>query len=163
MKYIFNFLANCHHFKKCYFLVEIFVFLKQYPLCLKSVNFWRCCFLLEKKMSIYAKHLFCWQMSEFSSTMIKSCCANFWGKVTSVPLNINFLAKLSILFNKKTKKKRNFGRNVDFSIKCPLLLKVIIFLQNVLIFWKMWLFLWMFIYINKLSNSGKNLQFLRIY
>ena len=70
-------------------------------------------------MSIYAKELFCWQMSEFSSTMIKSCCANFWGKVTSVSLNINFLAKLSILFNKKKKKKKkkeNSGEMLTFPL-----------------------------------------------
>ena len=74
-----------------------------------AVFFW-------KKMSIYAKELFCWQMSEFSSTMIKSCCANFWGKVTSVSLNINFLAKLSILFNKKKKKKKNSGEMLTFPL-----------------------------------------------
>ena len=38
--------------------------------------------------------------------------------------------KMSIL----CKKNWNFGRNVDFFIKCALLLKVIIFLQNMLIF-----------------------------
>ena len=70
------------------------------------------------------------QMSEFLSTVIKSCCANFWGKVTSVSLTINFLAKMSVLF----KKNEILGRDVDFSIKCPLLLKVIIFLQNMPIF-----------------------------
>ena len=53
-----------------------------------------------------------------------------WGKVTSVSVNINFGGKMSIL----CKKNWNFGRNVDFFIKCALLLKVIIFLQNMLIF-----------------------------
>ena len=57
--------------------------------------------------------------------MINSCCASKWGKVTSVSLNINFLPKMSILCKKK--KKWNFRRNVEFSIKCPLLLKLIIF------------------------------------
>ena len=42
--------------------------------------------------------------------------------------------KMSILCQKNI----NFGRNVDFFIKCALLLKVIIFLQNMLIFRKMW-------------------------
>ena len=56
--------------------------------------------------------------------MIKSCCASKWGKVTSVSLNINFLPKMSILCKKK---KWNFRKNVEFSIKCPLLLKLIIF------------------------------------
>ena len=39
-----------------------------------------------------------------------------WGKVTSVSVNINSGAKMSIL----CKKNWNFGRNVDFFIKCAL-------------------------------------------
>ena len=50
------------------------------------------------------------QMSEFLSTVIKSSCAKLWGKVTTVFLNINFCAKMSIL----GKKKLNIVRNVDF-------------------------------------------------
>ena len=53
-----------------------------------------------------------------------------WGKITSVSVNIKVGAKMSILCEKNW----NFGRNVDFFIKCALLLKVIIFLQNGLIF-----------------------------
>ena len=53
-----------------------------------------------------------------------------WGKGTSVSVNINFGGKMSIL----CKKNWNFWRNVDFFIKCALLLKVIIFLQIMLIF-----------------------------
>ena len=48
------------------------------------------------------------------------CQYQFWCK------NVNSVQK------KKKKKKRNFGRNVDFFIKCALLLKVIMFLQNML-------------------------------
>ena len=51
----------------------------------------------------------------------------------SVSVNINFGARMSILCKKK---KLNFGRNVDFFIKCALLLKVIIFLQSTFIFEK---------------------------
>ena len=54
-----------------------------------------------------------------------------WGKVTSVSVNIKSGPKMSILCKKK---KKNFVRNVDFFIKCALLLKVIIFLQNMIIF-----------------------------
>ena len=43
-------------------------------------------------------------MSEILSTVIKSC-ANFGGKVTSVFLNMNFCAKISILAKKKKKMK----------------------------------------------------------
>ena len=51
-------------------------------------------------------------------------------KVTSVSVNINSGEKISIL----SEKNLNFGRNVDFFIKGALLLKMIIFLQNMLIF-----------------------------
>ena len=54
------------------------------------------------------------KMSEFLSTVIKSSRANLWGKVTSVFLNINFCAKLSILGEKNL----NFVRNFDFSNNC---------------------------------------------
>ena len=80
-----------------------------------------------------------------------------WGKVTNVSVNINFGERMSIFYEKNW----NFGRNVDFFIKCALLLKVIIFLQNMLISRKMWFLVWRFIYINKVSNSDKILQFLR--
>ena len=53
-----------------------------------------------------------------------------WGKVTSVTVNINFGAKVSILCEKNW----NFGRNVDFFIKCALLLKVIIFFCKICLF-----------------------------
>ena len=76
-----------------------------------------------------------------------------WGKITSVSVNINFGAKMLILCKKK---KWNFERNVDFFIKYALPLKVIIFLQNMPIFRKMWLFVLRFIYINKVTNSDKN-------
>ena len=52
-------------------------------------------------MSIYAKSVIFWQMSEFLNTVIKSCYANFRCKVTSVSLNINFLARMLILCKKK--------------------------------------------------------------
>ena len=78
------------------------------------------------------------------SDKIMSC--KLWGKLTSVSVNINFGGNMSIL----CKKNWNFGRNVDFFIKCALLLKVIIFLQNVLIFKTM------------CQNLIKKFQFLRI-
>ena len=79
-----------------------------------------------------------------------------WGKVTSVSVNINFGEKMSIL----SEKNWNFERNVDFFIKCALLLKMIIFLQNMLIFRKMWFLVWWFVYINKVSNSDQKFNFL---
>ena len=61
-------------------------------------------------MSFYAKSVsFCPKEWIFKySDKIMSC--NLWSKVTSVFLNINFCAKMSILGEKKL----NFVRNVDF-------------------------------------------------
>ena len=155
LKDIFNFLAHCHHFQKCCFLGEIFSFLIKVSFVFEKCQFLVALFSSGNKCQFMQKALVFGQMSEFLRTVIKSCCANKWGKMTSVSININFLAKMSNLW----KKRWNFRRNVDFSIKCPLLLKVIMFLQNMLIFRKMWLFVWRFIYINKLSNSGKKKNF----
>ena len=61
-------------------------------------------------MSFYAK-IFSFWVNEWIlkySDKIMSC--KLWSKVTSVFLNINFCAKMSIL----GKKKLNFVRNVDF-------------------------------------------------
>ena len=55
------------------------------------------------------------------------CRVNFEAKLQVFFVNINFGAKMSILCEKFW----NFGRNVDFFIRCALLLKVIIFLQHV--------------------------------
>ena len=117
---------------------------------LKSVNFWCHCFLLLKNNILCKKRQFFG--NEWISKFIdKIMSCKLWGKVTSVSVIINFGAKVSILCGKHW----NFVRNVDFFIKCALLLKVIIFLQNMLIFSKMWLLVWRFIYINKVSNSEK--------
>ena len=50
--------------------------------------------------------------------------------MTSVSVNINFGARMSLFYEKNW----NFSRNVDFFIRCALLLKVIIFLHNMFIF-----------------------------
>ena len=55
-----------------------------------------------------------------------------WGKITSVSVNINFGAKMSILCEKNW----NFGRNVDFFIKCGLLLKVIVMAKYAFFFFR---------------------------
>ena len=109
------------------------------------------------KITFYAKSVSFWANEWISKFIDKIISRKLWGKVTSVSVNINFGAKVSILCEKNW----NFGRNVDFFIKCALILKVIIFLQNILIFRKMWLLVWRFIYINKVSNSDKILQFHR--
>ena len=92
-------------------------------------------------------------MSEFLSTVIKSSRAKLWSKVTSVFLNINFCAKLSIF----SEKNEILWEILTFSNNCPLLVSVNILLENMLIFKKFWLLLW----IKKLSNLIKASIFLR--
>ena len=75
-----------------------------------------------------------------------------WSKVTSVFLNINFCAKMSILW----KKNWSSVRNVDF-----LKLLCTTTESEYLIFRKLWLFVWMSLYIKKLSNLIKTSIFLR--
>ena len=122
---------------------------------MKSVNFWWHFHLL--KNNILCKSVSFWANEWISKYIDKIMSCKLWGKVTSVSVNINFGARMSLFYEKNW----NFGRNVDFFIKCALLLKVIIFLPYMLIFRKMWLIVWRFIYINKVSNSEKNIQFLR--
>ena len=92
-------------------------------------------------MSFYAKSVSFWPNEWIFKYSDKIMSCKLWSKVTSVFLNINFCAKMSIL----GKKKLNFVRNVDFSNKCALLLllKVNILLENMLIFRKLWLFVWL--------------------
>ena len=61
-----------------------------------------------------------------------------------------------------------FGKKIEilweiltFSNNCALLVSVNILLENMLIFRKFWLFVWMSIYIKKLSNLIKTSIFLR--
>ena len=54
-----------------------------------------------------------------------------WGKVTSASVNINFGAKMSVL----CKKCVILGEKLTFSL-CALLLKVIMLLQNMPIFFR---------------------------
>ena len=95
-----------------------------------SVNFWWLCFLLVKKIIFYVKSVSFWANELISKYSDKIMSCKLWGKVTRVSVNINFGKKMSILCEKNW----NFGRNVKFFIKCALLLKVIIFLQNMPIF-----------------------------
>ena len=89
--------------------------------------------------------------------MIKSSRAKLWGKVTSVFLNINFCAQLSIFWEKN----EILWEILTFSNNCALQVSVNILLENMLIFRKFWLFVWKSIYIKKLSNLIKTSIFLR--
>ena len=79
---------------------------------------------------------------------------DFIRKVTSVFLNINFCAKLSIFGEKKLKFCEKFW------LFQTIVVSVNILLENMLIFRKFWLFVWMSIYIKKLSNLIKTTIFL---
>ena len=110
LKDIFIFLANGHSFQKCSFLVEILSFLKEVFSVFEKCQILMALFLFGKKYHFMQKVLVFGQRSEFLSTVIKSSRAKLWGKVTSVFLNINFCAKLSIFWEKNW----NFVRNFDF-------------------------------------------------
>ena len=125
---------------------------------MKNVRFWWRYFSLVKQYHFMQKVLVFGQRSEFLSTVIKSSRVKLWGNVTSVFLNINFCAKLSMFWKKKIE---NLWEILTFSNNCALLLSVNILLENMLIFRKCWLFVWLSIYIKKLSNLIKTSIFLR--
>ena len=136
LKDIFIFLANGHSFQKCSFLVEILNFLKEVFSVFEKCQILMALFLFGKKYHFMQKVLVFGQMSEFLSTAIKSSRANLWGKVTSVFLNINFCAKLSIFGEKNW----NFVRNFDFfkqlcsTTECEYLIGKHAYVQKILTF-----------------------------
>ena len=79
-----------------------------------------------------------------------------WSKVTSVFLNINFCAKTLILG-----KKWNFVRNVDFLKQLCTTTESEYLIGKHSYFQKIMTFVWLSIYIKKLSNSDKNFYFFR--
>ena len=123
-------------FEKCQILMALFLFGKKYHFM--------------QKVFVFG------QRSEFLSTVIKSSHAKLWGKVTSVFLNINFLCKTVNFLGKKIE---ILWEILTFSNNCALLVSVNILLENMLIFRKFWLFVWMSLYIKKLSKYDKNFNF----
>ena len=85
--------------------MEILIILKEV-----SSVFEKCQFLVKK--IFYAKSVSFWANDWNSKFIDKIISCKLWGKVTSVSVNINFGAKMSIL----CKKKWNFGRNVDWKL-----------------------------------------------
>ena len=108
-------------------------------------------------MSFYAKSVSFWPKEWIFKYSDKIMSCKLWSKVTSVFLNINFCAKMSILGKKIEFREKCWF----FSNKCALLLKENILLENLLIFRKLWLFVWLSIHIKKLSNLIKTSIFLR--
>ena len=155
LKDVFIFLANGHSFQKCSFLVEILSFLKEVFSVFEKCQILMALFLFGKNYHFMQKVLVFGQRSEFLSTVIKSCRANFgvkWRVFFSTSIFVQkcqFWAKIiEVLWEMLT-----------FWNYCVLLLKVNILLENMLIFRKFWLFVWMSLYIKKLSKSDKNFNF----
>ena len=86
-------------------------------------------------MSFYAKSVSFWPNEWIFKYSDKIMSCKLWSKVTSVFLNINFCAKMSIL----GKKNWISWEMLIFSNNCALLLKVNNLLENMLIFRKLWL------------------------
>ena len=86
------------------------------------------------------------QMSENLSTVIKSCRANFGVKWRVFFSTSIFVQKCQFW----TKIIEVLWEMLTFWNYCALLLKVDILLENMLIFRKFWLFVWMSLYIKKL-------------
>ena len=129
LKDIFIFLANGHSFQKCSFLVEILSFLKEVFSVFEKYQILMALFLFGKKYHFMQKVLVFGQMSEFLSTVIKSSRAKLWGKCQFWANIIEVLWEMLTFWN-----------------YCALLLKVNILLENMLIFRKLWLFVWMSIH-----------------
>ena len=97
---VFLLLENCYFDSKYDFIRWYF---GKSVIFLVKFTFQVALFLFGKKYHFMQKVLVFGQRSEFLSTVIKSCFAKLWGKVTSVFLNINFCAKQSIFWEKKLK------------------------------------------------------------
>ena len=110
LKDIFIFLANGHSFQKLQFLVDIVSFLREVFSVFEKCQFLVALFPFGKKCHFYVKSISFWPNEWIFKYSDKIMSRKLWSKVTSVFLNINFCAKLSIL----GKKKLNFVRNVDF-------------------------------------------------
>ena len=78
-----------------------------------------------------------------------------WGKVTSVSVNINFGGKKCQFWAKKKKIDKILGEMLTLSLSVHYYWKWLSFCKICLFFRKMCLFVWRFIYINKVSNSDK--------
>ena len=135
--------------------MEILSFLKEVFSVFEKCQFLLALFPFGKKCHFMQKVLVFGQMIEFLSTVIKSCRPNFgvkWREFFSTSI---FVQKCQF-WGKKIEISREM---LTFSNNCALLLKVNILLEKMLIFRKLWLFVWLSIYINKLSNSDKNFNF----
>ena len=135
--------------------MEILSFLKEVFSVFEKCQFLLALFPFGKKCHFMQKVLVFGQMIEFLSTVIKSCRANF-GVKWRVFFSTSIFVQKCQFWGKKIEISREM---LTFSNNCTLLLKVNILLENILIFRKLWLFVWLSISIKKLSNSDKNFNF----
>ena len=152
----FHFSSKWSLFSKMFVSSGVLSFLKEVFSVFEKCQILMALFLFGKKYHFMQKVLVFGQMSEFLSTVIKSSRAKLWGKVTSVFLNINFLCKTVNFLGKKIE---SLWEILTFSNNCALLVSMNILLENMVIFRKFWLFVWMSIYIKKLSKYDKNFNF----
>ena len=146
-RFFFISVANGHHFQKCQFLKEILSFLKEVSSVFERCQFLVALFSFSKNNILCQKRQFLGKWVNFQvSDKIMSC--KLWGKVTSVSVNINFGAKMSIL----CKKCEILGEMLTFSLSVPYYRKWFMLLQNMPIFFlESVTFLWRFIYINSVK------------
>ena len=99
----FIFVANGPPFSKMliFFYGDIKFFLKKYLLFLKSVNFWWRFHLLKNNILCKSVSFLANDWIIKYSDKVMSC--KLWGKVTSVSVNINFGARMSLFYEKKLK------------------------------------------------------------
>ena len=146
LKDIFIFLANDHSFQKCSFLVEILSFLKEvfsvfekFQILMALFPFGKKCHFMQKVL-VFGLNEWIFKYSD------KIMSYKLWSKVTSVFLNINFCAKLSILGIKKIEfrercwlfqtivhyywKRTSYCKTCLFSENCDFLCECLYTLRN---------------------------------
>ena len=118
LKDIFIFLANGQCFQKLQFLVDIVCFLREVFSVFEKCQFLIALFPFGRKCHFYAKGVSFWPNEWIFKYSDKIMSCKLWSKVTSVFLNINFCAKMSIL----GKKNWISWEMLIFSNNCALLL-----------------------------------------
>ena len=129
LKDIFIFLANGHSFQKCSFLGDILSFLKEVFSVFEKCQILMELFLFGKKYHFVQKVLVSWQKDWIFKYSDKIMSCKLWNKVTSVFLNINFCAKLSIL-----------GKKIEFREKCWFFQTIVHYYWKWSCYWKTCLF-----------------------
>ena len=124
-------------FQKCSFLVEILSFLKEVFSVFEKCQILMALFLFGKKYHFMQKSVSFWPKEWIFKYSIKSSLSKLWDKVTSVFLNINFCAKLSIFWGKKNEilwEFFDFFKQVWTTSECEHLIGKHAYFQKILTF-----------------------------